>query len=62
TLYPSHRLEAELDGVDILAELRRYGAVQLLLFIPGLVAGAAVVAWFRSRTGAPEGPSGQHRG
>lgn len=50
TLYPSHRLEAELDGVDILAELRRYGAAQLLLFVPGLVAGAAVVAWSRGRT------------
>lgn len=49
-LYPAHRLEAELDGVDVASELRRYGTAQLLLFVPGLVAGAAVVAWSRGRT------------
>jgi len=50
TLYPSHRLEAELDGVDVVSELRRYGAVQLLLFVPGLVAVAAAAAWSRGRS------------
>jgi hypothetical protein len=50
TLYPSHRLEAELDGVDVVSELRRYSAAQLLLFVPGLVAVAAVAAWSRGRS------------
>lgn len=67
TLYPSHRLEAELDGVDILAELRRYGAAQLLLFVPGLV---VIVAVAQALGGRLEGvttddgrqPGGRSRG
>ena len=50
TLYASHRLEAELDGVDVVSELRRYSAAQLLLFVPGLVAVAAAAAWSRGRS------------
>jgi hypothetical protein len=42
TLYPRGRLEAELDGADVRAELRRYSIAQLLLFVPGLVAVVAV--------------------
>ena len=42
TLYPPGRLEAELAGADVGAELRRYSVAQLLLFVPGLVAVVAV--------------------
>jgi hypothetical protein len=31
------RLDAELAGVDIQRELRRYGPTSLLLFVPGLI-------------------------
>lgn len=33
-LYPSGRLEAELAGVDIRADLRRYTMLQFWLFVP----------------------------
>lgn len=39
---PSH-LAAELEGVDVRYELRRYSATQLLLVMPFLVAGAAAI-------------------
>ncbi len=42
TLYPPGRLEAELAGADVSAELRRYSIAQLLLFVPVLIAGVAV--------------------
>jgi hypothetical protein len=42
TLFPKARVEAELAGVDTAAELRRYGVAQLLLFVPGIVALAAL--------------------
>jgi hypothetical protein len=37
-LYRPGRLEAELDGVDVRSELRRYSIAQLLLFVPALIA------------------------
>ena len=43
TLYPPGRLETELAGVDVGAELRRYSIAQLLLFVPVLIAVVAVV-------------------
>ena len=38
SLSPAGRLEAELDGVDIPAELRHYTGVQFWILVPGLVA------------------------
>jgi hypothetical protein len=43
TLFPMGRLEAELGRGDTAAEIRRYSLAQLLLFVPGLVAVAALV-------------------
>ncbi|EWT02622.1 hypothetical protein N865_02540 [Intrasporangium oryzae NRRL B-24470] len=43
TLFPTASLEAELSGVDTAAEIRRYSLAQLLLFVPGVVAVAALV-------------------
>ncbi|MDF3300165.1 hypothetical protein [Streptomyces tropicalis] len=51
-LYPSHRLEAELEGVDTPTEIRRYSAAQLLLFVPGLI---AVVALAQALSRHPHG-------
>lgn len=42
-LYPPGRLEAELEGIDVLSELRRYGLAQVLLVIPALIAVVALV-------------------
>lgn len=42
TLYPSSSLATELEGVDTVAEIRRYSATQLLLFVPGLIAVVAL--------------------
>jgi hypothetical protein len=36
-LLPENRLRTELEGVDVLPELRRYGLKQLWLVIPGLL-------------------------
>lgn len=44
SLFPPGRLEAELAGVDdVRSQLRRAGAVQVLLLVPFLVALAAAV-------------------
>ncbi len=50
-LWPPGRLEAELAGVDVRAELRRYGWLQLLLLLPLVVAvvGAAQARRRRSK-------------
>ena len=42
-LFPSGRLEAQVEGVDLRAEARRYSFAQLLLLVPGLVLLAYVV-------------------
>jgi len=52
-LYPPGRLEAELRGIDVRSELRRYSIAQLLLFIPGLIAVVALVQAFRGEGGEP---------
>ena len=36
-LFPSEQLEAQLEGVDLRAEARRYAFAQLLLLVPGLI-------------------------
>jgi hypothetical protein len=51
TLYPPGRLEAELAGADVGAELRRYSIAQLLLFVPVLIAIVAVAQ--AARHGGP---------
>ena len=51
TLYPPGRLEAELAGADIGAELRQYSIAQLLLFVPVLIAIVAVAQ--AARPGGP---------
>lgn len=38
SLSPAGRLETELEGVDIPAELRHYTGVQFWILVPGLVA------------------------
>jgi hypothetical protein len=42
-LYPRGKLEADLEGVDVRSEIGRYSVAQLLLFLPGLIATAAVM-------------------
>jgi hypothetical protein len=51
-LYPAGRLEAELAGADVGAELRRYSLAQLLLFVPALVAVVAVTQVARDAAAA----------
>jgi hypothetical protein len=46
-LYPPGRLEAELEGIDVRSELRRYGPAQILLVIPALIAVVALVQAIR---------------
>ena len=43
SLYPPERLEAELEGVDIGRELRRYTVLQVWLFVPVLFVALAVI-------------------
>ena len=49
SLYPGGRLAAELEGVDVRSEIRRYTAAQLLLFIPALIAIVAGAQSLRAR-------------
>jgi hypothetical protein len=51
-LLPSGRLGAELTGIDTTAELRRYSAAQVTLFIPLLVLAIAVTEATRRSLGA----------
>ena len=51
TLYPPGRLEAELAGADVGAEIRRYSVAQLLLFVPALIAIVAIAQ--AARHGGP---------
>ena len=44
------RLSAELDGLDLRNELRRYSGTQLLLVMPFIVAGAAAMQHARRRS------------
>lgn len=55
TLYPRGALEAELEGVDVRAELRRYSMAQLLLFVPALIAMIAIAQAARAESGARAG-------
>ena len=54
SLFPGHRLEAELAGVDIGRELRHYTVVQFWIAVPLLF---VVLAVAQLRDGPPGAPS-----
>jgi ABC-type uncharacterized transport system involved in gliding motility auxiliary subunit len=49
TLIRPGALEAEIEGVDVPAELRHYTTVQLWVVVPLLLVVLAVVQWQRNR-------------